>query len=68
MYVATFDIEFPDIAELSKFVTSRHDLVHRNGKTKEGNEVIVTPEMITELISYVIAFVEEISEKLQLRN
>jgi hypothetical protein len=68
MYVATFNIEFPDIGELSKVVTLRHDLVHRNGKTKEGEEVIVTPQMIKALINSVIAFVDEISEKLQLRN
>lgn len=68
MYVATFGIEFPDIVELSKCISTRHDLVHRNGKTKEGEKVIVTSEIIKKLISLAIGFVEEISGKLKLRK
>ncbi len=36
MYKATLDISFPDISKVQNDIVNRHDLVHRNGKTKEG--------------------------------
>ena len=39
-------------------------MVHRNGKTKEGGEIIVTKNDILELISSVKAFVQTIDTKL----
>ena len=68
MYVATFEITFPDIAELSKLVVTRHDLVHRNGKTKEGEEVIVDKDVVNDLIAKISKFVEEISLALKLKR
>lgn len=68
MYSSTFKIEFPDISELSKAVNTRHDLVHRNGKTKEGADVIVNKETVTELLNHITIFVENISNSLNLRN
>jgi hypothetical protein len=50
MYIATFKIDFPKIEDLSKAVAHRHDLVHRNGKTKEGDEVIINTDLIEELL------------------
>lgn len=68
MHVATFEITFPDIAELSKLVVTRHDLVHRNGKTKEGEEVIVDKDVVNDLIAKISKFVEEISLALKLKR
>jgi hypothetical protein len=68
MYVATFNIKFPDIAELSKLIVTRHDLVHRNGKTKEEEEVKIDKEIITELLEKISNFVEEISIALNLKG
>ena len=68
MYTATFGITFPDIAELSKLIATRHDLVHRNGKTKEGEEVKLDKESITELLKKISAFVESISIELNLKG
>lgn len=68
MYIATFGIKFPEIEELSKAISIRHDFVHRNGKTKEGVEVTITSEINTKLIADVIGFVEEIAEKLSLKG
>lgn len=68
MYVATFNITFPDIAELSKIVATRHDLVHRNGKTKDGEEVVINETIINELIEKIVKFVEEISISLNLKG
>ncbi|MEG3899842.1 MULTISPECIES: hypothetical protein [unclassified Microcoleus] len=40
MYEATLGLLFPSISELQKDISVRHDIVHRNGKTQEGNEII----------------------------
>ena len=68
MYVSTFKIEFPDISELSKAVNTRHDLVHRNGKTKDGADVTVNKEIVTELLNQISVFIEHISKSLNLKN
>lgn len=68
MYTSTFKIEFPEIDELSKSVHTRHDLVHRNGKTKEGVDVLIVKNTVTELLNSIIAFVEHISTSLNLKN
>jgi transcription elongation factor Elf1 len=60
MYQDTFEIEFPDIEALTKVVLTRHDMVHRNGKTKDGEEVVVDKQTVTDLISQVEGFVNEI--------
>jgi len=68
MYTATFDINFPEIAELSKLIATRHDLVHRNGKTKEGEEVVLDKDSIAKLLKKTSAFVESISVELNLKG
>jgi hypothetical protein len=68
MYTATFNIKFPEIAELSKLIATRHDLVHRNGKTKEGEEVKIDKNIITELLKKTSEFVELISFELNLKG
>lgn len=39
MYQDTFQIEFPEIGDLMKVIKTRHDMVHRNGKNKEGEKL-----------------------------
>lgn len=68
MYSSTFKIDFPDIKELSKCVSIRHDLVHRNGKTTKGETVTVDEATITKLIKSVTDFTEDIARKLELIN
>ena len=53
MYDATFKIEFPKIGHLMKSTLTRHDLVHRNGKTKDGQDVVVDKLAIIDLIEKV---------------
>ena len=66
MYASTFNIEFPKIAEISKCIIIRHDLVHRNGKTKNGETVLINSVSVTDLISKSSAFVDDIAKKLNL--
>lgn len=42
MYKATFSIEFPGIKEPIRCVQIRHDLVHRNGKNKTGENIVLS--------------------------
>lgn len=39
-------IKFPPIQEIVKFISVRHDLVHRNGKDKTGNAIFLSAEKI----------------------
>jgi len=68
MYESTFRIEFPDIEELAECVGVRHDLVHRNGKNKNGDTVEITKEMIQELLVKINQFVQDISDELEINQ
>ncbi len=65
MYKDTFGIKFPKYGEISKAVSKRHDLVHRNGKDKDGNEVIVNSDMVIKLINEVRTFVTQIDNQIK---
>lgn len=58
MYKNTLDIDFPrDLKNLFWAITARHDIVHRNGKSKDGKEIFLSKEDITNLIREVRTFV-----------
>lgn len=64
MYRNTLGIEFPDdIGPLFKAILVRHDIVHRNGKTKAGEEIIVTRDQITDLLRQIKSFVQSIDQQ-----
>lgn len=65
MYQKTFNIDFPDISKMQRYVIQRHDLVHRNGKTTNGEEVDVNDETILALKADAIEFVETVSATLK---
>ncbi len=59
MYHDTLEIEFPsDMGPLFRAVFLRHDIVHRNGKTKNGQEIVVTPRQVSDLLREVETFVQ----------
>jgi len=66
MFKDTFQIEFPQIKIVYEHVLKRHDLVHRNGKTKEGLIVETDDIAIDQLIKDVRQFVLEIASILKL--
>ena len=67
MYSGTFKIEFPSITELSKYISMRHDLVHRNGRTKEGEIVVINKEVLTDLSNKVEILVYDLAAELNLK-
>lgn len=65
MYKETLDVDFPqDIKDIFKAIVTRHDIVHRNGRTKEGVEIQVIKEDIIELIDKTSSFVDYIDKQL----
>jgi len=66
MYKATLDVEFLDDGDLFKAIVVRHDLVHRNGKTKDGSEIALTKDEVLKLVGRVETFVKHINEQLSL--
>ncbi len=51
MYKSVFEISFPDTMKpLYSAINKRHDIVHRNGRSKDGTEVTVTKEEIQEVL------------------
>ena len=65
MYKKTLDIEFPEnMDEYFRAVVIRHDIVHRNGKTKEGKQIPITQTDISDLIQSVKDLVQSIDLEL----
>lgn len=65
MYKDVLGVEFDvELGDLFRAVLIRHDIVHRNGKTKSGEEILITKEDVKVLISMVEAFIKEVDEKL----
>lgn len=67
MFMDTFKIEFPTIKDVYEAVLKRHDLVHRNGKTKDGETVVTDERAIKELISKVTTFIYDLASKLDIK-
>lgn len=65
LYENALGITFPkDLGELIQAVLTRHDIIHRNGKTPDGNEVNVNKEDVQKLMASVRAFVAEIDKQI----
>lgn len=68
MYKDTLGIDIGNIGTPYKAVLIRHDLVHRNGKTKDGNEVIIDKISIDNLINDIRTFIEQVDKKIDALN
>ena len=65
IYKKVFDIDFNfDNPDIHKIISKRHDLVHRNGKTKEGTMIVITEDDVKEAFDCISDYVKEINEKL----
>lgn len=65
MYRDTLGIEFPnDLGDLFRAILVRHDIVHRNGKTKSNEEVYIDSTQIRDLISAAEGLAQFIDEQL----
>ncbi|QCQ21268.1 hypothetical protein [Desulfoglaeba alkanexedens] len=48
-----------------KAILKRHDIVHRNGKTKSGENIVLTKNDVTQLVSKVEHFIQDIDVKMR---
>lgn len=65
MYQDTLDIAFPkDIGAIFRAIIKRHDIVHRNGKTKSGDEILIQQKDVRDLIAAVESFAQHIDAQL----
>lgn len=63
MYRATLGVEFPsDLGSLYRAILKRHDIVHRNGKTKDGEEIIILRDDIEAIKDAVEQFVKDVDQ------
>ena len=65
MYQDSLKIAFPEISELMLIIKTRHDMVHRNGKDKDGKIIEITESTIDEIIETVEEFVLDIESKIK---
>ena len=53
LYADVLQIDLGDIALLAKAINIRHDIVHRNGRQKDGTDRVISTAEITDLIGLV---------------
>jgi len=63
IYKSTFNIEFNEISGLVQSIAIRHDLVHRNGKNKDGENHSISKDDVLSLCNDVDVFVSDIESK-----
>ena len=68
IYKAVLNIDLGDIRDLYQAVLVRHDIVHRNGFDKEGNEHVITKEDVQQLQDKVKNLIEQVDSELESRQ
>lgn len=68
MYQDSIGIDFPPIQKLYKYLPLRHDLVHRNGKTKTGVKQDLELTQVLELLLDVRKFITRLLIKTNMFN
>lgn len=64
LYVNTLDVTIPENKDIDEAIQIRHDIVHRNGKDKEGNLREIKKEDVLKLAQTVADFISAIEEQL----
>lgn len=64
MYKSTFEIGFPDIRDALICVNIRHDLVHRNGKSKDGKIIEIDTKVIDQAIQTIGNLVQAVAKNI----
>lgn len=60
-------IKRPEIGALMRHIVMRHDIVHRGGRSKEGEIVNIDAEKLNDLQDDVVEFVNELEESISRR-
>ena len=64
IYKDVLDIDLGEIGVLCKCVNTRHDIVHRNGKTKSGDIISIERKDIEELAKAVSDMIENVESQI----
>jgi hypothetical protein len=64
IYEMVFDLSLPKIDKLMGSIMKRHDIVHRNGKSKDGSEIFITVDDIRNVIIETNNFVNYIDDSI----
>nr|WP_283777894.1 HEPN domain-containing protein [Sansalvadorimonas sp. 2012CJ34-2] len=65
MFKDALDVDFPkDLSLIFKAILKRHDLVHRGGKNKDGESVVVSDEELSTLVQTACQFIESINDQI----
>jgi len=65
MYKDSLGIIFPSIENLMKNIQTRHDIVHRNGKTKDGKFILLKKEDVESHLNEIQKFVNDIEKQIK---
>ncbi len=61
-YSSVLNINIGDTSDLMSIVSKRHDLVHRNGKDKEGAKITLTKEEVISVLDKIEVFMRQIEK------
>jgi len=65
IYESILNVKFPDdLTILTKAILNRHDIVHRNGKTKNGSVIELNKDKVFELVQKANSFIDSIDLQL----
>jgi hypothetical protein len=66
IYEQVFGKQFPkNIGFIYKMIETRHDIVHRNGKNKNGSKILITEMEVEQLFSEIIKLAEYIDKNME---
>lgn len=66
LYKSVLCVEFPkDLSSIFRAINIRHDIVHRNGRTKEGEVHQLTLDAVSELILSIRGFIDNVDTQVK---
>lgn len=65
IYKDALNVIFPENEEILKLIAIRHDIIHRNGKNKDNNVIVIDRIKISETVEIVRLFIEEIDKQMR---
>jgi|26BtaG_2_1085354.scaffolds.fasta_scaffold00606_2 hypothetical protein len=67
IYQDSLKIKFPEIRDLMSIITKRHDIVHRNGKDKNGKIIEISEEIVEDVLNKVSFFIGQLEDNIELK-
>lgn len=67
IYNRIFGFKFEEMGQIIKIVSNRHDMVHRNGKNRYGEEIEISNASVLEVIHEVENFISKIDNSITLQ-